>query len=129
MPFSQFGLAPFFSKSLSHFNYAEPTPIQSAAIPAILKGQDVLGIAKTGSGKTAAFVLPILQQLEVAQISQHRDPTVLVLVPTRELADQVTQVFREFLPSLTSGVSCLAVYGGVSINTQMQALRLSLIHI
>ena len=123
MPFSQFGLAPFFSKSLSHFNYAEPTPIQSAAIPAILKGQDVLGIAKTGSGKTAAFVLPILQQLEVAQISQHRDPTVLVLVPTRELADQVTQVFREFLPSLTSGVSCLAVYGGVSINTQMQALR------
>jgi len=112
-----------FSKSLTQFDYTEPTPIQSAAIPAILKGQDVLGIAKTGSGKTAAFVLPILQQLEVAQISQHRDPTVLVLVPTRELADQVTQVFREFLPSLTSGVSCLAVYGGVSINTQMQALR------
>ncbi|KRP36429.1 MAG: RNA helicase [Opitutaceae bacterium BACL24 MAG-120322-bin51] len=123
MPFSQFGLAPFFSKALAHVDYVEPTPIQSAAIPAILKGKDVLGIAKTGSGKTAAFVLPILQQLEEAQISQHRDPTVLVLVPTRELADQVTQVFREFLPSLTSGVSCLAVYGGVSINTQMQALR------
>mgnify|MGYP001041500664 FL=1 len=123
MPFSQFGLAPFFSKSLAHFDYAQPTPIQSAAIPAILKDHDVLGIAKTGSGKTAAFVLPILQQLEEAQISQHRDPTVLVLVPTRELADQVTQVFREFLPSLTAGVSCVAVYGGVSINTQMQALR------
>lgn len=64
MPFSQFGLAPFFSKSLAHFDYAQPTPIQSAAIPAILKDHDVLGIAKTGSGKTAAFVLPILQQLE-----------------------------------------------------------------
>jgi ATP-dependent RNA helicase RhlE len=123
MSFSQFGLAPFYSKSLAHFDYAQPTPIQSAAIPAILKDHDVLGIAKTGSGKTAAFVLPILQQLEEAQISQHRDPTVLVLVPTRELADQVTQVFREFLPSLTAGVSCVAVYGGVSINTQMQALR------
>lgn len=123
MPFSQLGLAPFFSKALAHFDYVDPTPIQSAAIPAILERKDVLGIAKTGSGKTAAFVLPILQQLETAKIAQHRDPTVLVLVPTRELADQVTQVFREFLPSLTSGVSCLAVYGGVSINMQMQALR------
>jgi ATP-dependent RNA helicase RhlE len=121
--FTHIGLAPFFSKSLVHFDFVEPTPIQSAVIPAILKVKDVLGIAKTGSGKTAAFVLPILQQLELAQISQHRDPSVLVLVPTRELADQVTQVFRKFLPSLSSGVSCLAVYGGVSINTQMQALR------
>lgn len=123
MSFSQLGLAPFFSKALTHSGYAEPTPIQRAAIPAILKGTDVLGIAKTGSGKTAAFVLPILQQLEGALLSPHRAPTVLVLVPTRELADQVTQVLREFMPSLTSRLSCLAVYGGVSINTQMQALR------
>jgi ATP-dependent RNA helicase RhlE len=123
MPFSQLGLAPFISKALAQFGYVEPTPIQREAIPAILNGSDVLGIAKTGSGKTAAFVLPILQQLEGTLVSPHREPTVLVLVPTRELADQVTQVFREFMPSLTSGVSCLAVYGGVSINTQMQALR------
>lgn len=123
MSFSQLGLASFFSKALAHFDYAEPTPIQREAIPAILKGQDVLGIAKTGSGKTAAFVLPILQQLEGALVSSHREPSVLVLVPTRELADQVTEVFREFLPSLTSGLSCLAVYGGTSINVQMQALR------
>lgn len=123
MPFSQLGLAPIFSPALAQFDYAEPTPIQRVAIPAILKGQDVLGIAKTGSGKTAAFVLPILQQLEGTLVSPHREPSVLVLVPTRELADQVAQVFREFMPSLSSGVSCLAVYGGVSINTQMQALR------
>ena len=122
MPFSQLGLAPFFSKALAHYGFAEPTPIQAAAIPAILKGLDVLGIAKTGSGKTAAFVLPILQQLEGALESSHREPTVLVLVPTRELADQVTQVVREFKPSLTSRLSCLAIYGGVSINTQMQSL-------
>ncbi len=105
-----------------HCGFAEPTPIQRAAIPAIIKGQDVLGIAKTGSGKTAAFVLPILQQLEGALESAHREPTVLVLVPTRELADQVTGVLREFMPSLTSRRSCLAIYGGVSINTQMQSL-------
>jgi len=123
MPFSQLGLAPLFSKALAHSGYAEPTPIQRSAIPAILKGLDVLGIAKTGSGKTAAFVLPILQQLEEAGVPSHRAPSVLVLVPTRELADQVSQVVREFMPSLTSRLSCLAVYGGVSINTQMQALR------
>ncbi|MGZ0709587.1 DEAD/DEAH box helicase [Coraliomargarita sp. W4R53] len=122
MPFSQLGLAPYFSKTLADSGYAEPTAIQRAAIPAILEGADVLGIAKTGSGKTAAFVLPILQQLESTLDSAHREPKVLVLVPTRELADQVAQVFREFIPSLTSRPNCLAVYGGVSINTQMQAL-------
>jgi len=123
MPFSQLGLAPLFTKALAHANYAAPTPIQLAAIPVILKGLDVLGIAKTGSGKTAAFVLPILQQFEETLVTPQRGPTVLVLVPTRELADQVSQVVRDFKPSLTSRVSCLAVYGGVSINTQMQALR------
>ncbi len=123
MRFSQIGLAPFFLDALERFGYVEPTPIQSAAIPAIIKGRDILGIAKTGSGKTAAFVLPILQQLEGTLVSSHREPSVLVLVPTRELADQVTRVFREFIPSLASSLSCLTVYGGVSINTQMQALR------
>ncbi|MGJ8641544.1 MAG: DEAD/DEAH box helicase [Opitutaceae bacterium] len=123
MSFSQLGLAPLFSKALEHAGFVEPTPIQRAAIPAILKGEDILGLAKTGSGKTASFVLPILQQLEEVLVSSHRDPTVLVLVPTRELADQVVGVVREFTPSLSSGLSSVAVYGGVSINTQMQALR------
>lgn len=123
MSFSQLGLAPIFSKALEHAEYAEPTPIQAAAIPAILKGADVMGLAKTGSGKTAAFVLPILQQLEETLVTSQREPSVLILVPTRELADQVAQVVRDFKACLTSRVSCLAVYGGVSINTQMQALR------
>ncbi|HAV13242.1 MAG TPA: RNA helicase [Opitutae bacterium] len=123
MSFSHLGLNPLFSEALASADYAEPTPIQQKAIPAILRGEDVLGIAKTGSGKTAAYVLPILQQLEGTLVSPHREPTVLVLVPTRELADQVTQVLREFAPCLTSRLSCLAVYGGVSINAQMQALR------
>ena len=123
MSFSQLGLAPYFLKALGDCGFTEPTPIQCAAIPAILKGDDVLGLAKTGSGKTAAFVLPILQQLEATLVSPHREPTVLILVPTRELADQVTQVVQDFKVSLTARVSCLAVYGGVSINTQMQALR------
>jgi ATP-dependent RNA helicase RhlE len=122
MPFSQLGLAPYFSQALERNGFAEPTPIQAAAIPAIINGRDVLGIAKTGAGKTAAFVLPILQQLEGTFESAHREPMVLVLVPTRELADQVASVVHEFKSSLTSRLSCLAVYGGVSINTQMQAL-------
>jgi ATP-dependent RNA helicase RhlE len=122
MPFTPFGLASYFSKTLADSAYLEPTAIQRAAIPVILQGADVLGIAKTGSGKTAAFVLPILQQLQGQSAASHREPKVLVLVPTRELADQVTQVFQQFIPCLNSRLSCLAIYGGVSINTQMQAL-------
>ncbi|WPJ95676.1 DEAD/DEAH box helicase [Coraliomargarita algicola] len=122
MPFSPFGLASYFSKALAAAGYTEPTAIQRAAIPMILQGADVLGIAKTGSGKTAAFVLPILQGLQGAPLSRHRQPRVLVLVPTRELADQVSQVFQSFIPCLSAGISCRAVYGGVSMNTQMQAL-------
>jgi ATP-dependent RNA helicase RhlE len=123
MPFTRLGLAPFFSKALTQFGYTEPTPIQRAAIPLILQGADLVGIAKTGSGKTAAFVLPILQGFKQALASLHREPSVLILVPTRELADQVAQVLRQFSPSLSCQVNTIAVYGGVSINPQMQALR------
>jgi ATP-dependent RNA helicase RhlE len=123
MLFADIGLDSCFSRALAHVGYLEPTPVQAEAIPAVLKGQDVLGIAKTGSGKTAAFVLPILQQLVQRRASSPREPAVLVLVPTRELADQVASVFRDFIPSLPARVNCLAVYGGVSMNTQMQALR------
>jgi len=87
-----------------------------------MKKRDVLGIAKTGSGKTAAYVLPILERLQGAVLGEYREPMVLVLVPTRELAEQVSQVFDEFIPSLSDRPRCLAVYGGVSINTQMQGL-------
>lgn len=120
MPFSKLGLAAYFIDALAHYRYTEPTPIQTAAIPAILARKDVLGIAKTGSGKTACYVLPILQQLEEALAFQYREPTVLVLVPTRELADQVREVFLDFMPCVNEEFNCFAVYGGVSINTQMQ---------
>lgn len=102
--------------------YAAPTPIQSQAIPAVIAGRDLLGIAKTGSGKTAGYVLPILQRWQQAGASAYREPTVLVLVPTRELADQVDQVFQSFIPSLGVRPICLKVSGGVSINPQMQAI-------
>ena len=122
MSFSSLGLAPDFLKALQAQGYAEPTPIQRAAIPAVIAGRDVLGIAKTGSGKTAGFVLPILHNLQAARTSSYREPTVLVLVPTRELADQIQAVFQSFLTVLTERLSCMAVYGGVSINPQMQAI-------
>ena len=122
MSFSSLGILPTLIQQLDHHGYVHPTPIQSGAIPAIIDQKDLLGIAKTGSGKTASFVLPILQNLQLNPIRQHREPSVLVLVPTRELADQVNQVFQDFLPALSERLSCLAVYGGVSINPQMQAL-------
>lgn len=122
MSFTSLGLSPAFLKVLEAEGFSEPTPIQKQAIPAVLGKRDVLGIAKTGSGKTAGYVLPILHHLQAAPSSQYREPTVLVLVPTRELADQVHQVFETFLPALSGRLNCLAVYGGVSINTQMQAV-------
>ena len=122
MSFTALGLSPGFLLALNAEGYSEPTPIQQAAIPAVIGKKDVLGIAKTGSGKTAGYVLPILHNLQTAAASRHREPTVLVLVPTRELADQVHQVFQTFLPALGERPTCLAVYGGVSINTQMQTI-------
>ena len=122
MPFSSLGLSPALLAAIEREGYSEPTPIQQEAIPAVIGKKDVLGIAKTGSGKTAGYVLPILHNLQQAPVSQYREPTVLVLVPTRELADQVQQVFQTFLPALSERLVCLAVVGGVSINPQMQAI-------
>ncbi len=122
MSFTALGLFPALLDAIEAEGYAQPTPIQQKVIPAILTNGDVLGIAKTGSGKTASYVLPILQRLEKVTEFRFREPTVLVLVPTRELADQVQQVFAKFLPALCEKLNCLAVYGGGSINTQMQAI-------
>ena len=122
MSFTSLGLAPVLLKALDAAGYSSPTPIQQKAIPAVIGKRDVLGMAKTGSGKTVSYVLPILHNLQTAPASQYREPTVLVLVPTRELADQVQQVFQTLLPALTERLVCLAVYGGVSINPQMQAI-------
>ena len=122
MSFTPLGLSPALLKAVGDQGYSKPTPIQQAAIPAIIEGKDVLGIAKTGSGKTAAYVLPVLHKLQTTAAAEYREPKVLVLVPTRELADQVRQVFQTFIPALPNRPTCLAVYGGSSINPQMQAI-------
>jgi ATP-dependent RNA helicase RhlE len=123
MPFSSLGLSPSLLKALAGQNYTQPYPIQQEAIPAILNRKDVLGIAQTGSGKTASYVLPILMNLQGKITSKNRHVNVLVLVPTRELAVQVKEVFQTFGATLPTPVKSMAVYGGVSINPQMMALQ------
>lgn len=122
MTFSSTGLSETLITNLTSQGFNQPTPIQVEAIPPALQGKDVLGIAKTGSGKTASFVLPLLDQLLKKSSAKHREPAALILVPTRELADQVLEVTRDFTAALPQRISSLAVYGGRSINTQMQSL-------
>ncbi|GGI23711.1 DEAD/DEAH box helicase [Pedobacter mendelii] len=123
MLFSSLGLSSALLKNLVDQNFTEPTAIQEKSIPAILDKQDVLGIAKTGSGKTAGYVLPILMNLQQTLLVKNRQANVLVLVPTRELAEQVKDIFKTFSKNLLQPVKILAVYGGVSINPQMMALQ------
>jgi ATP-dependent RNA helicase RhlE len=119
MPFKALGLAPYLLESIVKQDYTTPTQIQTQAIPPILKGKDVLGIAPTGSGKTAAYALPVIQNLKGKTKTKNRHINVLVLVPTRELARQVEAVFRSFTQDLPFQFKSMAVYGGVSINPQM----------
>jgi len=123
MPFSSFGLSPAILRVLAAQNYTQPYPIQQEAIPAILQRKDVLGIAQTGSGKTASYVLPILTNLQGQSTAKNRYVKVLVLVPTRELAAQVEKVFRLFGSALPERIKTLAVFGGVSINPQMMGMQ------
>ncbi len=123
MTFSELGLSAPLLALVEKNSYEAPRPIQAAAIPAILAGKDVLGVAQTGSGKTASFVLPILQQFEQKPPARNRHITTLVLVPTRELAVQVGEVFRLFSEQLPRPVKSLSVFGGVSINPQMIRLQ------
>jgi ATP-dependent RNA helicase RhlE len=123
MSFTSLGLSPSLLKVLADHNFAQPYPIQKEAIPAILKKKDVLGIAQTGSGKTAGYVLPVLMNLQDNHASKNRHVNVLVLVPTRELAVQVRDVFQLFAQGLSRSVKTMAVFGGVSINPQMIGLQ------
>lgn len=123
MSFTTLGLSKSLLDILSRKNLTKATPIQQAAIPAILNGKDVLGIAPTGSGKTAGFVLPLLMNLQTDRVTKNRHASVLVLVPTRELAVQVLEVFQVFGAGLSKPVKSMAVYGGVSINPQMIGLQ------
>ena len=122
MPFSKLNLNAELTQKLIDKGYERPYPIQQQAIPAILKERDVLGIAQTGSGKTASFVLPILNNFKQREKDKNRLVDVLILVPTRELAVQVDGVFKEFNEALKKPAIVKAVYGGVSINPQMKGL-------
>ena len=122
MPFSSLGLSAPLQRALTGRNYSAPTPVQAAAIPAVLGGADVWASAQTGSGKTAAFALPILQLLAARRRERGRFVRALVLAPTRELAAQIGESFRTYGRWLAEPVKILVVYGGVSINPQMMAL-------
>lgn len=123
MPFSSLGLCPALVRAVSERGYLAPTAIQTAAIPAILQGQDVLGSADTGSGKTAAFALPLLQRFHDTPRDRPRLVRALILVPTRELAAQVGESIRGLAQYLAQPVKVTVVFGGVSINPQMMGLR------
>ncbi|HEY3762415.1 MAG TPA: DEAD/DEAH box helicase [Verrucomicrobiae bacterium] len=120
MPFRALGLDAKILQAITEAGYTEPTPIQSAAIPPIIAGNDLIGIAQTGTGKTAAFTLPILTRL-AAQPGQRRGTKVLVIAPTRELVVQIEENVRVYARHLPLTVA--TVFGGVSERPQIQALR------
>ncbi len=123
MSFDSLGLSPTLLRALSDQGYTEPTPIQSAAIPTVLAGRDILAGAQTGTGKTAAFALPLLERLFVnaTQPTSKRKTRALILAPTRELAAQVHESVRTYAKHLR--IFSTAIFGGVSMGPQMDALR------
>ena len=122
MSFESLGLSSNIINSVKKLGYLKPFPIQEQAIPVILQGKDLMGIAQTGSGKTACFVMPILDKLQNEDVKKDRNIQVLILVPTRELAIQIDEVFRAFTDHLKREIRTMAVYGGVSINPQMKGM-------
>ncbi len=116
--FSDLGLGPAVLKALSDVGYESPSTIQARTIPPLLQGRDLVGLAQTGTGKTAAFALPIIDRLDLKQ----KTPQALVLAPTRELALQVCEAFERYATHL-KGVHVLPVYGGQAYGVQLSALR------
>ena len=123
MDFKDLHLSPLLLKALEEKGYVSPSPIQEKAIPFVLAGRDVLGCAQTGTGKTAAFALPIIQNLMKPSEKKYSKRVIrsLILTPTRELALQIAENFREY-GSRTS-VRCAVIFGGVSANPQIEELR------
>ncbi len=119
MPFATLGLGTRLTQALKEKGYVEPTPIQTKAIPTILSGRDVIGVAQTGTGKTAAFVLPLLEQL--AATPQQRTMRALVIAPTRELVVQIEENVRAYGRHLP--LRYATIFGGVGEGPQIQALR------
>ena len=121
MNFTSLGLSDALLRAIAEQGYSEPTPIQQQAIPAVLAGEDIMAAAQTGTGKTAGFVLPVLQRLSAAPQTGRRRIRVLVLTPTRELAAQVgesVQAYGRYLP-----LKSTVIFGGVGINPQIDQLR------
>ncbi|MBT3530888.1 MAG: DEAD/DEAH box helicase [Gammaproteobacteria bacterium] len=118
VPFSELELSVPILKALNDVGYETPSPIQAETIPLLLEGRDVLGQAQTGTGKTAAFALPVLSAIDIKQ----KDPQVLVLAPTRELAIQVAEAFQKYANHI-KGFHVLPVYGGQDYSGQIRALK------
>ncbi|WP_419719558.1 DEAD/DEAH box helicase [Microbacterium oxydans] len=116
--FEELGITGPVLKAIKDLGYETPSPIQAATIPTLLAGRDVVGMAQTGTGKTAAFALPVLERLDVSQ----KTPQALVLAPTRELALQVCEAFESYASKM-KGVHVLPVYGGQGYGVQLSALR------
>ena len=121
MSFSKFGLSDQLVQGILATGYTAPTIIQSRAIPAALAGKDVIGCAQTGTGKTAAFVLPILNRLSAHHLAKHRPIRSLILTPTRELAQQIEESISAYGRFMT--IQSVAVFGGVNIQNQIKRLR------
>ena len=120
MPFSKLGLIARIQQSVREQGYTAPTPIQEQAIPVILKGKNVLAAAQTGTGKTASFVLPILQMLDDGQQVRAKRVRALILAPTRELAVQVEENIAKYSKYLN--LTSMAMYGGVDYEPQKRRL-------
>jgi ATP-dependent RNA helicase RhlE len=118
MEFQEFNFHPVIAASIKEAGYVTPTPIQQQAIPTVMQGRDVMGLAQTGTGKTAAFALPILNRLMDGPRGKVR---ALIVAPTRELAEQIHESFMAL--SKKTGLKSVTVYGGVNVNPQIQALR------
>jgi len=123
MLFTDLGLCPALLNAVASNGFTTPTAVQRAAIPPAIAGQDILAKAQTGSGKTFAFALPLLQTLAQAGTTKTRSPRALVLVPTRELAVQVGEALHLLSKTMPESIKVSVVFGGVSINPQMMALR------
>ncbi|NBW39641.1 DEAD/DEAH box helicase [bacterium] len=119
MTFASYGLNKLLVDNTGELNYTEPTPIQEQAIPLIMEGSDVIGLAQTGTGKTAAFALPMIDRLMLSERS--RAPRALIVAPTRELAEQIFQACRQL--GKGSGISGVTMYGGTAMRPQLRALE------
>src|SRR5918992_2931297 len=118
MEFSKLGLTAALARRCESIGYTEPTPIQKQAIPVVLTGSDLIGCAETGTGKTAAFLLPTIQRMAETPRPGVR---VLVLAPTRELVSQIDESYRELAPK--GSPRCVSVIGGASVSGQRDSLR------